>query len=99
MDQVRAALAGTGGLSRSPDDTVNTIAAVRWCWFKQFVELLQEKPRDATFYGSLYIAAFPGCMSPSGRFVAFVAPKLQGINERTRIELRDLTKGAYTQSS
>jgi hypothetical protein len=52
--------------------------------------MLEEAPRDIDFCKNLDIPNSCGTLSPSGRFFAYVSPKISGINDTTQLIVRDL---------
>jgi hypothetical protein len=94
MTQAKYALTQTSGFSIGANDTIESVVSMRWCWFHQWVRLLQDTSRHA---GSS-IRPFAGTSSPGGRFVAYVCPKLLGIHESTHIDLRDLSPSQVCES-
>jgi hypothetical protein len=69
---------------------VETMVAMRWNWFAQWAAMLQKVPRDTGLTGLTNNFDITHSFSPSGRFVAYVSPKLQGIRNATRLVIRDL---------
>jgi hypothetical protein len=69
---------------------VETMVAMRWNWFSQWAGMLQEVPRDTGLTGGTNNFDITHSFSPSGRFVAYVSPMIQGVRNATRLVIRDL---------